>query len=177
MNTLSQVRHNHSESCIRVKLPRRTQKVDNYLATEGYGLRFFSPDLCHISSTNIGNEFEVLLLRKCPHKAEIAYDLVRIHSLKIYTDLIEYNLVGDRKAAMLRCFVFISNLKSGDIISTGQYLNDPTFSNLQFKPLPKNFFHNIHIDLRGTSGEKIPFVSVGNTRLALMFRIASNNHF
>ena len=34
-----------------------------------------------------------------------------------------------------------------------------------------------HFDLGHTSGEKIPFVSVGNTRLVLMFKKASNFHF
>ena len=56
-------------------------------------------------------------------------------------------------------------------------MNYQTFSNLQFRPLPKNSFHSIHIDLRDTSGEKIPFVSVGITRLVLIFRKASNIHF
>ena len=45
-----------------------------------------------------------------------------------------------------------------------------TFSSLQFRPLLKNSFHSIHIDLRDISGEKIPFVSVGITRRVLMFR-------
>ena len=56
-------------------------------------------------------------------------------------------------------------------------MNYQTFSNLQFRPLLKNSFHSIHIDLRDTSGEMIPFVSVGITRLVLMFRKASNIHF
>ena len=51
-----------------------------------------------------------------------------------------------------------------------------TFSNLQFRPLLKNSFHCIHIDLRDTSGEKVPFVSVGIARLVLMFRKVSNIH-
>ena len=36
-----------------------------------------------------------------------------------------------------------------------------TFSNLQFRPLLKNSFHGIHIDLRDTNVEKTPFLSVG----------------
>ena len=46
--------------------------------------------------------------------------------------------------------------KGGDIITTGQYMNYQTFSNLQFTPLLKNSFHSIHIDLGDTSGEKYP---------------------
>ena len=177
MHILLQERHNDSENCVTVKVYRRTRKVEIYLANEGSGLAFFSTDLGHIFGSNVGNEFGVMLRAKGPQKPENAYDIVRIHSLMIYTDLIEYNIVGDTKAPLLRCFLFISKLKSGDIKTTGQYMNYQTFSNLQFRPLLKNSFHSIHIDLRDTSVEKIPFVSVGITRFVLMFRKASNIHF
>ena len=49
MNTLIQERHNHSEICITVKVPRDTQKIEIHLANEGSGLAFFSTDLGHIS--------------------------------------------------------------------------------------------------------------------------------
>ena len=176
MNILIQERHNHSENCIKVKVSRRTQKVEIYLASEGSGLEFFSTDLGHIFGSNVGKEFGVMLRGKGPHKPEFAYDTVRIHSLMIYTDLIEYNIVGDTKTPLLRCFLLISKLKAGDIITTGQYMNYQTFSNLQFRPLLKSFFHSIHIDLRDTSGGKIHFVFVGITRLVLMFQKASNIH-
>ena len=118
-----------------------------------------------------------MLRGKGPHKPEFAYDIVRIHPRMVYTDLIEYNIVDDTKATLLRCFPFILKLKSGDIITTRQYMNYQTFSNLQLRPLLKNCFHGIHIDLRDTSGKKIPFVSVGITRLVLMVRKGSNIHF
>ena len=91
--------------------------------------------------------------------------------------MIEYNIVGDTKAQLLRYFPFVSKLKSGDIITTGQYMNYQTFSNLQFRPLLKISFHSIQIDFKVAGGETIPFVSVGLTRLVLMFRKASNIHF
>ena len=105
-----------------------------------------------------------------------AYDIVRIHSLMIYTDVAEYNFVGDTKAPLLRCFPFISKLKSGDLITTGHYMNYQAFSNLQFRRLLKNSFRSIHIDLRDMSGEKIPFMSVGITRFVVMFRKVSDIH-
>ena len=147
------------------------------LASDTSGLAFCSTDLGHIFGNNVGNEFGVLMIGEGPHEPEFAYDLVRIHSLMIYSDLVEYNIVGDTTAPLLRCFLFISKLKGGNIITTGQYMNYQTFSNLQFRPLLKNSFHSIQIDLRDTSGGKIPFVSVGFTRLVLMFRKMSNIHF
>ena len=120
MNILIQERHNHRENCIKVKVSRRTQKVEIYLANEASGLEFFSTGLGHVFGSIVGNEIGVLSKGKGPHKPEFAYDIVRIHSLMIYTDLIEYNIVGDTKAPLLRCFLFISKLKFGDIITTGQ---------------------------------------------------------
>ena len=177
MNTLIQERHNHSQKCIKGKVSRRTQKVEIYLANGGSSLPFFSTDLGQIFGSNVGNEFQVMLRGKGTHKQEFANEIVRIHFLMIYTDPIECNIVGDTKTPLLRCFLFISKLQSGDIITTGQYMNYQTFSNLQYRPLLKNTFHSIHIDLRDTSGEKIPLVSVGLTRLVLKFRKDSNIHF
>ena len=153
------------------------RKVDIYLANGNSGLAFFSTDLGHIFGSNVANQFGVMLRGKSPHKPKFAYDIVRIHSLMIYTDLIEYNIVRETTAPLLRCFPFISKLKAGDIVTTGQYMNYLTLSNLQFRLLLKTSFHSIHIDLRDTSGEKIPFVSVGITRLLLIFTKASNIHF
>ena len=106
MNTLIQERHNHSENCITFEVSRRTQNVEIYLAIEGSHLAFFSTDLGHIFGSIVGNEFGVMLIGKGPHKPKFAYDIVRIHSLMIYTDLFEYNIVGDTKAPLLRCFRF-----------------------------------------------------------------------
>ena len=54
-------------------------------------------------------------------------------------------------------------------------MNYQTFSNLQFRQLIKNSFHNVHIDFRDTSGEKTPlYLSVS---LVLMFRKAYNIQF
>ena len=152
MNILIQERHNHSENCIKVKVSRGTQKVEIYLANGGSGLAFFSTDLGHIFGSNVGNEIGVMLRGKGPHKPKSAYDIVRIHSLLIYADLTEYKINGETKTSLLRCLSFISKLKSGDIITTGQYMNYQTFSDLQFRPLLKIFFRSIHIDLRDTSG-------------------------
>ena len=104
MNTLFQGKYNHSESCITVEMSRRRQKVEFYLANDGSGLAFFSLVLGYNFGSNVGNEFGVMLSGKGPHKPDFAYGIARIHSLTIYTYLIEYNTVGDAKAALLRCF-------------------------------------------------------------------------
>ena len=134
-------------------------------------------DLGHKFGSNVVTEFGVMLRARGPRKAEFAYDIVRIYSLMIYTELIEHNFVGDTQALWLHCFFLFSKLTAGDIITTGQYMNYETFSNLQFGPLLKKSFLSFHLDLRDTRGEKIPFVFVGITRFVLTFRKASNIHF
>ena len=170
MNTLIQEKNNHNETCLTVKVSRRSQKVLIILPNDTSGLAFCGTDSSHIFGNNVGNQFGVLMKGEGPQEPQIAYDIVCIHSLMIYSDLVEYSIVGDAKAPLLRCFPLISKLQGGDIITTEQYMNYLTFSKLQFRPLLKNSFHSINIDLRDTSGEKIPFVSVGITRLFLMFR-------
>ena len=145
MKMLIQERNNHNQICITVKVHRITQKVVIMLATDTSSLVFCSTDLGHNFGNNVGNDFEVLMIGKGPQEREFAYDIVRIHSLMIYSNLVEQNLVGDTKDPLLRCFPFISKLKGGDIITTGQCMNYQTFSNLQFRPLLKNSLHSIHI--------------------------------
>ena len=147
------------------------------VANDTSSLAFCSTDLGHIFSYNVENKLGVLMIGECPHEPEFAYDIFRTHSLTIYSALVEYNIVGDTKDPLLRCFISISKLKGGDIITSGNYMNYITFSSLQFRPLLKNSFHSIQIDLRDTSGKKIPFVSVGITRLVFIFRKVSSIHF
>ena len=153
-NTLIQERNNQNETWISIKVFRRTQKVVILLANDTSGLAFCSTDLGHILGINVANELGLLMIKKGLHESDFAYDKIRIHSLMIHSNLVEYNIVGDTKTPLLRCFPSISKLKGVDIITTGQYMNYQTFSNLQFRPILKNSFHSIHIDLRGTSGEK-----------------------
>ena len=162
-NNHIQERNNHRDTCITVIVNRVTQRVKVYLANEESSLAIFSTDLGHIFGGGVRNDLGILMRGKGPDEPTVAYDFVRIHSLIIYTNIVEYNIVGDTKAPLLRCFPLISKLKSGDIISFGQYMNYQTYSNLQFRRLLKNSFHSIHIDLPDTSDEKVRFVSVGIT--------------
>ena len=70
-----------------------------------------------------------------PHFPKFPYDIVRIHTLIKYSDIVEYNILGDTEAALLRCTPFISKVKNADIISTGQYMNYQNFPNFKFKKI------------------------------------------
>ena len=177
MNSLIQNRNNHSKTCIGVKVDCKTQKIAFSLVNDESSLVISSIDLGHFFGGDVRNDRGILMLGRRPHKPLFACDIVRSHSPMIYSDFVEYNIVRDTKAHFLRCFPFISKVKSGDVITTEQYMKYQTISNLQFRRLLKNSFHSVKIDLRDTSGKKIPFVSVGITRLVLMFRKMSDFHF
>ena len=97
MNRLIQERNNHNETCLTVKVSRKTQNVVILLANDSSGLAFCSTDLGHIFGNNVGNEFGVLMIGKGPHEPEFAYDIVHIHSLVIYSDLVSIALLETQK--------------------------------------------------------------------------------
>ena len=111
MNRLIHEKNNHNETCITVKVSRRTQKVVIMLANDTSGLAFCSTDLGHIFGKNLGNEVGVLMLGKVPPEPEFAHDIFRFHSLMINSDPVEYNIAADTEVLLLRCFPFISKLK------------------------------------------------------------------
>ena len=87
----SQSRKTQSQrKLFRVKVSRRTQKVEIYLAKERSGLAFFSTDRGHSFARSVGTECEMMLTRKGPLEPKIAGNFVRIHSVMIYTDLTEW---------------------------------------------------------------------------------------
>ena len=105
-----------------------------------------SADLSHIFGCDLEqNKTGVIMKGKGLHYPQYFYDIIRINSLMIYSDIIEYKTLGDTKTPLLRCIPFIPKIKNDDIISTGQYMNYQSFTNLQFKNLLKNSFHSIKI--------------------------------
>ena len=58
MNTLIQERQHQNVNCITMKVSRRSQKVDIYLANEGSGFAFLNMDMGHIFASNVGNSLE-----------------------------------------------------------------------------------------------------------------------
>ena len=93
-----------------------------------------SADLSHFFGCDLEpNQTVVIMKGKVPHYPQYSYHIIKIQSLIIYSHIVEYNIVGDTKTPFLRCTPFISKVKNGDIISTGQYMIYQSFANLQFK--------------------------------------------
>lgn len=178
MNELIAIRERSKEFQITFKLDRITQKLEIFLPKKSSQLILYSADLVHIFGCDLRDaRMGLWMAGKGPHNPKYEYDILRIHSFMIYTDIIEYNIVGDAKAPLLRCLPFVPKLKSGDVISTNQYMNYQSFQNLQYKRVLKNSFHTVQLELRDTSGEKIPFIAIGITRVVLMFRKVNDDHF
>ena len=134
MNRKIQEREKYEKTPIKLHVNKITQRISLSLPIQNTLFVFFSADHCHV----FGYEEAVygmvdFMSGARPHFPNFPYDIVRIHTLMIYSDIVEYNIVGDTKAALLQCIPFISKVKIEDIISTGQYMNYQNFSNLQFK--------------------------------------------
>ena len=114
MNTLIQERNNHRDTCITIKVSRVTQKVKVYLANEESSLAIFSTDLGHIFGGDVRNDSGILMWGKGPHEPTFAYDIVHIHSLMIFTDIVEHNKVGDAKAP---CSVAFHSYPSSNLVT------------------------------------------------------------
>ena len=65
---------------------------------------------------------------KDPHYPQYSYDIIIISYLMIYSDIKEYKIIVDTNTLFLRCIPFISKVKSGDILSTGQYMKSKLLS-------------------------------------------------
>ena len=179
VNTLIQERQSPSDSCITIKASGRSQKVVIFLANEGPGLTCFNIDLRQIFAKNVGNEFGALLRGKGPHKTEFAPDFVRMRPLMIYTDLIGYNIVGDTKAPLMRCFCFLPKLKAREIITIGQNVISQAFRTHKSDCCSKFLLIVFTLTWETRAAKKhLLYLSVSLlSPLILMFGKASNIHF
>ena len=85
---------------------RKTQKVEMNIADEKAGLAFFGTASQQFFRNNVGNTFGVMSIGKKLQKLDFVYDIVRIHFLILYTNMIEYISFGDTKTPQLRFFPF-----------------------------------------------------------------------
>ena len=98
---------------IYVSVDKIIQKVAILLPEDQSVFIIQSADLSHIFCGNLKqNQTGVIMKGKKPHYPQYSYDIIRIHSLMIYSDIIENNIVGDTKTPLLRCIPFISKVRN-----------------------------------------------------------------
>ena len=91
---------------IYVSVDKITQTVAVHLAENQSVFIIQSADLSHIFGCDLEqNQTGVIMKGRGPHYPQYSYNIIRIHSLMIYSDIIEYNIVGDKKK-LPDCVVF-----------------------------------------------------------------------
>jgi len=85
-----------------------------------------------------------------------------VNSLYIYSDIIEYQYVGDTYAPLLRVIAVENNLHFGDNV-------DVIYNSPHYVPLMRNLLDTIEIDIRNDSGDPIYF-NGGKVMIKLHFR-------
>jgi hypothetical protein len=89
--------------------------------------------------------------------------LKTVSSLYIYTNIIDYQFVGDSYAPLLRTIMVNENVEN-----YGKYISQE-FQNTQYLPLRLNIFDYIEIDIRDDTGNPIHF-EAGKVLIKLHFR-------
>ena len=81
---------------IYVSVEKITQKIAILLLEDQSVIIIQSADLSHIFGCELEqNQTGVIMKGKGPLYPQYSYDVIRMYSLMIYNDIIEYNLIGD----------------------------------------------------------------------------------
>ena len=86
------------------------------------------------------------------------------HLIFIYTNIIEYQYVGDTKAPLLRVIDSKQRLKNNSV-SELEPTHRIVFTNLDYKKLLTNTIQSISIELRTETGQLVPFLGTGEVML------------
>ena len=86
------------------------------------------------------------------------------HLIFIYTNIIQYQYVGDAKAPLLRVIDSKQRLKNGSSCEP-EPAHRIVFSNLDYKKLLSNTIQSISNELRTETGQLVPFSGIGKVIL------------
>ena len=75
----------------------------------------------------------------------------KIHQLYIYSDLASYTFIGDVTAPILRVLPFESKRENNHL--------HQEFVNVHYVPVTKSFIDQVHVSIKGDTGENVPFIS------------------
>ena len=101
--------------------------------------------------------------------ADLPFDITGKHTILLYLDIVEPNSVGDVKCPLLRSFPF-KHRDNDEIFKTSQVLSYRSLEHLRFHKVIKSNFHSIHVELRNAAGYLVPFFSIGQVQLTLLFQ-------
>ena len=97
------------------------------------------------------------------HQFKYGIDL-NMHSNRfyVYSDVANYTYIGDVTAPMLRVIPF--KYMQEEILFNQEFLN------LHYVPVAKSYIDQVHISIKGGTGEDIPFIT-GKTLIKLHFKL------
>ena len=93
-------------------------------------------------------------------RGELVVDMDPLHSLYVYCDLVESRIVGDKLVPLLR--VVPVQGSDGDMVTR-------IYENVHYVPLQRKSFDTLEIDIKDSTGEKVPFER-GTLNVTLHFR-------
>lgn len=158
------------EDQISINYSKRSEKV-NITIKDGAKMTMKS-DLAEMLGYSIsGGQSQLVgggqrLLGPGEHPAEYVADVRPVQHLFVYTDIIEEQIVGDRKVPLLRTVKVTG--KYGDVIME-------TFNTPHYIPLKQKFIDTITISLRDDIGGKVKFTR-GRVILKLHFKRRPGTH-
>jgi len=131
-----------------------TQKLEIKISEDEGQIILYSDDLKAILGYNSNTALNGIIYNK-EHRnnedwiqAQYPVDIQRLHTLLVYTDIIEHQIVGDTNAPLLRSIALTSKIKNSSIAANDDVQITKEFNEpLQFKKLQVNTFRSIHIDL------------------------------
>ena len=168
MNTLFQQTYVHIDSCHSPGVSKN-KEVEVYFAKLRYGLLLLSNDLGSFFASNFENDFGVGLREKGSHYSDFDCDIVRIHSVMLYTALIVYIFL--LATWRLHFCIALSPFQSSKSRSTKLLNRTWTITHLVTYNSCRclEFYHSVLIDSRHTSGEKVIILSFGIAQLVFLF--------
>jgi hypothetical protein len=89
--------------------------------------------------------------------------------LFVYIDIIEHQIVGDSKAAMLRIIPLQNLITANGNLAVMQLISREEPRSLDYKKLLIQSFDRISVELRDETGRLLPFVGIGRTAIKLKF--------
>ena len=87
----------------------------------------------------------------------------------VYIDIIEYQIIGDVRAPVIKIIETERRLRNGSI-NTVTPIHHKTFTILDYMPILSNNIQNIKVELRNEAGKLIPFNGTGKVIVGLKFQ-------
>ena len=105
-----------------------------------------------------------------PNKGDYPFDLLAGKQfIFVYTDIVEYQYVGDTRPPLIRVIDSKQRLKNGSPCEIEQ-THITVLSNLEYKKLLSKSFQSIGVQLRTETGRLVPFTGTGKVILTLSFK-------